>query len=124
MTTPTTEVTEAAADAKSTALSEQWLDLARTGQETLAETLAEFVETVERVVPVSAGAAKQREIIDSGLAMARAIARAPYSVVRSLASTAVLVNVDVSPNVDVGVGVDVDVDVASREPGKSNGGAS
>jgi len=111
MTTPTTEVAEASAEAKSSALSEQWLDLARTGQETLAETLAEFIETVEKVVPVSAGVAKQRQIIDSGLAMAQAVAGAPYSVVRSLASAAVLVNVDVSPNVDV----DVDVDVASRE---------
>jgi hypothetical protein len=115
MTTPATEVAEPSAEARSTALSEQWLDLARTGQETLAGTIVEFVETVERVIPVSAGVAKQRQIIESGLAMAHAVARVPYSAGGGLVKSLALVNVDVE-TVNVGVDTSVDVDVASREP--------
>jgi len=109
MTASKAEVVETA-DQEAKELSEQWLELIRTGQGTLAETLSEFVETVEKVVPVSAGVAKQREIVNSGLEMAQAIARAQYSAVRSLARSAVVVNVEVDTDVNV------DVDVASREP--------
>jgi len=104
MTAPNTEVAKVA-DEEAKELSEQWLELIRTGQETLAETLSEFVETVRRVAP-SAGVAKQREIIDSGLEMAQAIGRAQYHTVRSVARSVVVVNVEVDTDVDV------DVDVA------------
>jgi len=107
MTAPKSEVAKLS-DEESKELSEQWLELIRTGQGTLAETLREFVETVERVVP-RVGVARQREIIDSGLEMAQAIARAQYNAVRSIARSAVVVNVEVDTDVDV------DVDVASRE---------
>jgi hypothetical protein len=107
----------AKAGEKQTALSDQWIGLARNGQETLAETVAEFVATVERVVPVSAGMAKQREVIESGLAVAHAIARAPYSAASGLLHNVALVNLDVE-TVNVGVDTSVDVDVASREPGR------
>jgi hypothetical protein len=108
MSAPKTEVAKTP-DEKAKELSEQWLDLARSGRETLLETVAEFVETVEKVVPVSAGIAKQRQIIDAGLEMAQVVARAQYSAVRSVARSVVLVNVEVDTDVDV------DVDVASRE---------
>ncbi len=97
------------ADENAKELSEQWLDLAGTGRETLVETLAEFVETVEKVVPVSAGVAKQRQIIDAGLQMAQAVAWTPYNAVSSIARSVVLVNVKVDTEVDV------DVDLASRD---------
>jgi hypothetical protein len=115
MTAPKGEVAKTA-DEETKELSEQWLELIRTGQGTLAETLREFVDTVERVVP-RVGVAKQREIIDSGLEMAQAIARAQYSAVRSMARSVVVVNVGVDTDVDfkVDTDVDVDVDVASRE---------
>jgi hypothetical protein len=92
-------------------LADQWLALARAGRGTLSETVGEFVETVERVVPVRAGGAKQREVIEAGLAMAQTVALAPYTALGSLARHAILVNVTV--DTDVGV----DVDVASRSSG-------
>jgi predicted transcriptional regulator len=105
MTAPKAEVAKTA-DKETKELSEQWLELIRTGEGTLAETLREFVETVQRVVP-RVGVAKQREIINSGLEMAQAIARAQYNAVRSMARSVVVVNVEVDTDVDV------DVDVAS-----------
>lgn len=107
MTAPKSEVAKAS-DVESRELSEQWLELIRTGQGTMAETLREFAETVERAVP-RVGVAKQREIIESGLEMAQAIARAQYNAVRSMARSVVVVNVEVDTDVDV------DVDVASKE---------
>jgi hypothetical protein len=98
------------ADENAKQLSEQWLDLATTGRETLAETLAEFIETVEKVVPVSAGVDMQRQIIDSGLQMAQTMARIQHDALRRITHSMVLVNVEVDTDVDV------DVDVASREP--------
>ena len=108
MTNPKTEVAETAEQGPKE-LSEQWLDLARTGRETMVETLAEFVETVEKVVPVGAGIAKQRQVIESGLEMAQAIARAQANAMRSVTRSVVLVKVEVDTDVDV------DVDVTSRE---------
>jgi hypothetical protein len=108
MTAPKAEVAKTA-EGESKELSEQWLELIRTSQGTLAETLREFIGTVERVVPARAGLAKQREIIDSGLEMAQAIARAQYNAVRSIARSVVVVNVEVDTDVDV------DVDVASKQ---------
>jgi hypothetical protein len=103
-------------DEKTTELSEQWLELVRTGEQTAIETLREFVETVEKVVP---GPAKQREIIGSGLEMVQAILRAQYDALRGLVRSAVLVNVNVDTDVtldtDVSVEVPTNVDVASRE---------
>ena len=107
MTAPKSEVAKTS-EQESKELSEQWLELIRTGQGTMTETLREFVETVERVVP-RVGVAKQREIVNSGLEMAQAIARAQYNAVRSMARSVVVVNVEVDTDVDV------DVDVASKE---------
>jgi hypothetical protein len=111
MTAPKSEVAKVS-DEETKELSEQWLELIRTGQGTLAETLREFVDTVERVVP-RVGVAKQREIINSGLEMAQTIARAQYSAVRSIARSVVVVNVEVDTDVDV------DVDVASKQESAS-----
>jgi hypothetical protein len=110
MTAPKGEVAKTK-DKETEELSAQWLELIRTGQGTLAETLREFIETVERVVP-RVGVAKQREIVDSGLEMAQTVARAQYDAVRSIARSVVVVNVEVDTDVDV------DVDVASREPSR------
>lgn len=116
MPTAKKAVAKRTTDEKTTELSEQWLELVRTGEQTAIETLREFVETVEKVVP---GPAKQREIVGSGLEMAQAIVRAQYDALRGLARSAVLVNVDVDvdTNIDTDVGVEVptNVDVASRE---------
>jgi hypothetical protein len=102
-------------DEKSTELSEQWLELVRTGEQTASETLHAFVETVEKAVPGSL--AKQREIINSGLEMAQVIVRAQYEAMRGLVRSAVLVNVKVDTNIDTDVDVKVptNVDVASRK---------
>jgi len=98
------------ADEKTKELSEQWLELARTGQETAIETLREFVETVEKAVPLRGGGlAKQREIVNSGLELTQAMVRAQYGALRGIVHSAVLVNVEVDTDVTV------DVDVASRK---------
>lgn len=103
-------------DEKTMELSEQWLELARVGEQTAIETLREFVETVEKVVPTPA---KQRVIINSGLELAQALVRAQYDVLRGLVRSSVLVNVNVDTDVTLDTDVDVDVptnvDVASRE---------
>jgi sugar-specific transcriptional regulator TrmB len=115
---PTAEkaVAKRTTEETATELSEQWLELVRTGGQTAIETLREFVETVEKVVP---GPAKQREIIISGLEMAQEILRTQYDALRGLVRSAVLVNVnidtDVTLDTDVGVEVPTNVDVASRE---------
>lgn len=118
MPTKKTSVAKKTTDEKSTELSRQWLELARTGEQTAIETLREFVETVEKAVPLRGGGlAKQREIIDSGLEMAQVILHAQYDALRGLVRSAVLVNVGVNTNIDTDVGVEVptNVDVASRE---------
>lgn len=98
------------ADEKTKELSEQWLELARIGQQTAIETLREFVETVEKAVPLSSGGlTKQREIVNSGLELAQAMVRAQYNALRGIVHSAVLVNVEVDTDVSV------DVDVASRK---------
>ncbi|MBK5096822.1 MAG: hypothetical protein JJE01_03485 [Gemmatimonadetes bacterium] len=99
---------------KTTELSEQWLELVRTGEQTAIESLREFVETVEKVVP---GPAKQREIVGSGLEMAQAVLRGQYDATRDLVRSVVVVNVNVDTDIDTDVGVEVptNVDVASRE---------
>jgi sugar-specific transcriptional regulator TrmB len=116
MPTKKTAVAKRTTDERTTELSEQWLELLRTGEQTAIETLREFVEMVETTVP---GPAKQRQIVDSGLEMAQAIVRAQYDALRGLVRSAVLVNVNVDTDVtldtDVGVEVPTDVDVASRE---------
>jgi N-acetylglucosamine kinase-like BadF-type ATPase len=114
MPTAKKAVAERTTDKQSTELSEQWLELARTGEQTAIETLREFVETVEKVVP---GPAKQREIVGSGLEMAQAMLRAQYDTLRGIVRSTVLVNVNVDTNIDsdVGVKVPTTVDVSSRE---------
>jgi hypothetical protein len=116
MPTAKKAVAKTATDETTTELSEQWLELVRIGEQTAIETLREFVETVENVVP---GPARQREIIGLGLEMAQAILRAQYDAMRGLVRSVVLVNVNVDTDVTFDTDVDVDVptnvDVASRE---------
>jgi hypothetical protein len=114
MPTKNTAVAKRITDEQTTKLSEQWLELVRTGEETAIGTLREFVETVEKVVP---GPARQREIVESGLAMAQAIVHAQNNALKGLVRSVVVVNVDVDVDVDSDVGVEVptNVDVASRK---------
>jgi hypothetical protein len=112
MPTKKTAVAKRTTDEKTTKLSDQWLELVRTGEETAIETLREFVETVEKVVP---GPARQREIVESGLEMAQAIFHAQNHALKGLVRSVVVVNVDVDVDTDVGVEVPTNVNVASRE---------
>ena len=114
MPTAKKAVAKMATDETTTELSEQWLELVRTGEQTAIQTLREFVETVEKVVP---GPAKQREIIGSALEMAHAILRGQHDAMSGLLRSVVLVNVDTNVTFDTDVDVDVptNVDVASRE---------
>ncbi len=116
MPTKKTAVAKRTTDEKTTKLSDQWLELVRTGEETAIETLREFVETVEKVVP---GPARQREIVESGLEMAQAIFHAQNEAMKGLVRSVVVVNVDVNVDTDidsdVGVEVPTNVDVASRK---------
>ena len=105
---PTAETVPVATTAgPDTELSEQWLELARTGQRTAVETVRRFIDTVDHAVPLRGeGLARRREIIDGALEMADRLVHTQYDLLRHVVSSAVLVNVDI----DVGV----DVDVASR----------
>jgi hypothetical protein len=119
MPTASKAVARRTTDEQSTELSELWLDLARTGGQDAIETLRQFVETVEKALPLRGGGlAMQREIIDAGLKMAQAVLHAEYAAMRGLVRSAVLVNVNVNTKIDSDVSVDVptNVDVASRKP--------
>lgn len=86
-------------------LSEQWLELARTGQRTALETVRKFVDTVEHAVPLRGeGTARRRQLIDGALEMADRLMHAQVDLLRHAISSVVVVDVDVG----------VDVDVASR----------
>jgi len=108
MPTEKKAVAERTTDEKSMDLPEQWIELVKTGEETAVETLREFVQTVEKVVP---GAARQGEIVGSGLELAQAVLRAQYDAMRSLVRSAVLVNVNVDTNIDTDVDVKVPTNV-------------
>lgn len=95
-------------------LSEQWLELARTGQRAAIDTVHRFIETVDHALPLRGeGPARRREIVDEALEMADRLVHAQYDLLRHAVSSVVLVNVDV----DVGV----DVDVASRATRETKG---
>lgn len=108
MPTEKKAVAKRTTDEKSMELSEQWIEMVRTGEETAVETLREFVQTIEKVVP---GAARQREIVGSGLELAQAVLRVQYDAMRSLVRSAVLVNVNVDTNIDTDVDVKVPTNV-------------
>lgn len=103
---PTAEVAPAAvATEPRTELSEQWLELARTGQQTALETVRKFVDTVEHAVPLRGeGAARRRHLIDAAMEMADRLVHTQVDLMRHAISSVVVVDVDVG----------VDVDVASR----------
>jgi len=100
--TPTSPAThETAAE-----ISQQWLDLASTSKDNARDTVHEFVQTVERIVP---SPAQQREIIESWLQMAQTMVHAQSDALRSILHNAVNVNVNVDTNVHVDPEVSVDV---------------
>lgn len=107
MPTEKKAVAKRTTDEKSAELSEQWTELIKTGEETAVGTMREFVQTVEKAVP---GAARQSEIVSSGLELAQAVLRVEYDAMRGLVRSAVLVNVNVDTNIDTDVTVPTNVD--------------
>jgi hypothetical protein len=86
-------------------LSEQWLELARNGQQTALETVRKFIDVVEHAVPLRGeGSARRRQLVDGALEMADHLVHAQVDLLRHAVSSVVIVDVDVG----------VDVDVASR----------
>ena len=93
-------------------LSEQWLELAKSGQHTAVETVRQFVSTVDSVIPMHDN---RVEIINAALDMAQRLAMAPFDTARSVIGSTVSVNVDVDVDVLTKNDVDVGVNVLSRK---------
>jgi hypothetical protein len=89
-------------------LMKQWIELAKSSEQTALATVRKFVETVEHAMPLDVvDLSRRREVIDAALEMAQRLIHTQQDFVRSAVRSMVLVNVDVD--------VDVDVDVASRQ---------
>lgn len=98
---------------KPAGISDQWFDMAQTGQQTAFDVIRKFVEIVDMTVPVIGGdTSRRRKLIEGAIDVADLAARAQLGLMRGAVQNAVLVNVGVDVDVNAFNGVDVAVDVA------------